>query len=1081
MRNPSQSPPSSQLSQPAAGTRSHTTKSIFNSANSVITSRFKKGALLFTGMMILIGTSNAQSSIAGWDFSTLTGGTNNFGPSPLAPSASSPNLTIVGLTRGSGVGTTNTGAAGAWGGNSWDEGTDYTTALSSNNFVTFSVTPNIGSKLSLASVSAYNVRKSGSGPTTGQWQYSVDGTTFTDIGTAITWGAVTNNVGNTQTLIDLSAVSALQDLAAGTTVTFRVVNWNSGNSPTSGGTWYLNNFQTGNDLDITGTITPVGTDLPPSFTSLSPTDDSTAVLAGSNLVVAFSENVVTIPASTGKIELRKKSDNSLIQDFAIGSTSMTLNGNILTLNPSADLAYLTEFYVTIPAGFLEDATGNDFPGILTNTAWTFTTEATPPPPVVVVNKIYNSGVGSGVGDAVELLVTGNGTTGTFADLSGMFVKDFSTSVTGDNGAQYQFATGSIWSSVPVGTLIVLTRSAESPDVTSADFSISVGLDDPTYFAKTGGTFDIAAQEMIMIKTAASGASGIAGNIHAIAGTDGISAATLFEGTIAPKLISTTTIGPSAGVIATNPTSSIADFNGTNASTVALTVSALGNANNTENLVYINALRGIIPGDGSGQSTILNATAGSFSGLNIFDDAQTDNQSVKLSLTAQVPSVTLTTVEITVPAGMGVPSGASVTGAGSGTPVIGISSQVVTISGLAITNTNLIDITLTGLDTPTTTVSDTGRQSFIVKTAIASGTLKNILTQPVANVIIPIEAIRDVNPATGVALDLNAVVAVEGVCTEAQVYTTNTLAYLQDGNFGVAVFNSNPNGNPFIAGQRFAVVGTVAQFSGVTQVAVTSFANVVNLGAGTSPTPLVITIPQLLLTPEAYEGRLVTVENLSPAVWSAPVSPATSVTVSMQDTASPVPNPLTILITNGSGALTGPGGSANITGIFSQNDGSSPFDTGYQLLPREADDVDPLVSGYGAWIATYYPGVTDVNIVGFGADPDKDGIANGVESLIGGDPTAPGVFATSELEKNDNVFTFLYPQDSVVPVGIDAAYQWSTDMVTWHTTGQSAGGVTVSITDQLWDNSDPEITIYQVTATVTAGTAAKLFVRVGATD
>ncbi|MGL4401989.1 MAG: Ig-like domain-containing protein [Luteolibacter sp.] len=825
-----------------------------------------------------------------------------------------------------------------------------------------------------------------------------------------------------------------------------------------------------------------GSDIvPPAVSLLSPPDDATGVLVGSNLIVTFSENVAVIPATTGKIELRRTSDNSLVEEFPIASGAVTgFGSNTLSINPTADLAFATGFYVIIPAGFVEDAVGNDFPGLLTTTAWSFTTEAVPLPPIAVINKIFNSGGNNGAGDSIELLVTGNGTPGTVADLSGLYLKDFSSSITSDGGGQYQFLTGSIWNAVPVGTLIVLTRAGTSSDVSSADFSLVVDLDDPTYFAKTGGTLDLSSREMVMLKTAASGPSLSGGSIHAMAVTDGNPAPTFFDSAVPPKLISATTLGSNAGVIANNPTSAIGDFNGASASTVAMTVSALGVPNNTENLVYINALRGIVPGDGSGQASLINATVGPFSGLTMFDDAQVNNQTVKISLTAQVPSVTLTTVEITVPTGMGVPSGATVTGAGAGTPSVSISSQVVTISGLAVTNTNLIDITLNGLDTPVTTAADNGNQTFTVKTAIAAGTLKSILTQPVAHVIIPIEAIRDVNVTTGVPMDINTVVAVEGVCTEAQVFNTNTLAFIQDGDFGVGAFNSGTN-TPFNAGDRFAVVGRVSQFSGLTQVAYSSNSDVVNLGVATSPTPLVITIPDLLLNPEAYEGRLITVNNLSPAVWSAPIFPAASVSVAMMDNATPTSNPLTILITSGSGASTGPGGAANITGIYFQTDISSPFTAGYQLLPREADDVDPLVSGFGAWIASFYGMETDVNIVGFAADPDLDGIPNGVEALIGGVPNAPGVFATSELIKTGSIFSFLYPQDSVIPVGIQPIYQWSTDMVNWRNDGGSFGGITVTLADELWDDSDSQITIYRVTATVTVGTASKLFVRVGAVD
>lgn len=1038
-------------------------RSLFSSIFRSFTPRHASSVV--AAAVILTGAVNAQTALVSWDFAGLTG----YGSSPLAPTAASPNLTVAGLTRGSGLATSGSAGANAWGGSEWNGTALLTTsaaAIADGAFVTFTLTPNTGYSVSLSGIPAYNVRRSNFGPTTGLWQYSLDGSTFTDIGLQITWGTNTGGTGNVKDAIDLSGLAPLQNIAAGTTVTFRVVNWGASGT----GTWYFNSLATaGSDLVINGTVTSVGGDLPPTILPpLSPADGASGVSIAANLVASFSENVVPITESTGNVKLYKTTGPQLVESFPINSPQLTISANTLTINPTANLDYSTEYYVTIDTGMFEDATGNDFTGLNVATDWNFSTEAAPPPPSVVINKYLN-----GTPELIELLVVGTGVTGTTVDLRGMFIKDFSGSMEVDNGGKFAFTTDTLWSNVPVGTLIVLSKSAVSNDTTSGDFSLSIGLDDPLYFTSSGGTFDISTTDMVMIKSAAGGANGVTGGIHAFGG--GL-AGSLFNSFTGAKLLSSGTTGNGVAAIATNATSTIGDYSGIGATSSALAASAFGSPNNTENLVYINALRGIVPGDGSGVASLTNA-AGAFAGKNIFDDAQTDNQSVKISVSAQVPSVTLKTVEITVPAGMGVASNATVTGAGTGTYSVSIASQVVTISGLAVTNTNLIEITLEGLDTPVTNSSGNGTQAFIIKSAIDSGTLTAIAAQPVANVIIPIEAIRDVNPTTGVALDLNSIVAVEGVCTESQVYTNNTLAYLQDGDFGVAIFNSNPIGNPFIVGRKFAVLGTVAQFSGVTQVAPSSFANVIDLGLATSPAPLVITIPNLLLNPEAYEGRLVTVENLSTATWTGPVSPAASVSVTLSDNALPTPNSLAILITSASGAQTGPGGVVNITGIFSQTDGSSPFTSGYQLLPREADDVDPVGSGFLAWIDAFYPGVNDPLIIGYTADPDGDGISNGVEALIGGNPSVAGVFGTTELVKEANTLSFVYPQDKNIPAGISAAYEWSTDMVTWNGSGATQGGVTVTLADSIWDDTAPEVTTYQVVATVTAGTPAKLFVRV----
>lgn len=206
-------------------------------------------------LFALISTTllNAQL-VVGWEMAGLPGGSNNFGPSPYTPAQVATGVTIGGLTRGSGVTSSGTGAGNAWGGNGWFEGSNnFADAISNNNFVTFSITPNAGSTLSLSSISAYNIRRSSSGPTSGQWQYRIGAGAFVNIGTAITWGANTTGGGNSQAAITLSSIPALQNVASGTLITFRIVNYAS---TSSFGTWYINSpsSPTGNDLVVNGTV-----------------------------------------------------------------------------------------------------------------------------------------------------------------------------------------------------------------------------------------------------------------------------------------------------------------------------------------------------------------------------------------------------------------------------------------------------------------------------------------------------------------------------------------------------------------------------------------------------------------------------------------------------------------------------------------------------------------------------------------------------------------------------------------------------------------------------------------------------------
>ena len=86
---------------------------------------------------------NAQVPIAGWDISTQTGGTNNFGTSPLSANSTASNTTIGSLIRGSGVSVTGFGAARGWGGVGWNVTTS-DLAISGSKFVTFTVKANSG-------------------------------------------------------------------------------------------------------------------------------------------------------------------------------------------------------------------------------------------------------------------------------------------------------------------------------------------------------------------------------------------------------------------------------------------------------------------------------------------------------------------------------------------------------------------------------------------------------------------------------------------------------------------------------------------------------------------------------------------------------------------------------------------------------------------------------------------------------------------------------------------------------------------------------------------------------------------------
>ena len=216
---------------------------------------------------------------------------------------------------------------------------------------------------------------------------------------------------------------------------------------------------------------------------------------------------------------------------------------------------------------------------------------------VVVNKYINS-----VPDRIQLLVVGNGTPGSSVDLRGMIIKDFSGSNANDGGGKFVFTDNEVWSAVPAGTLIDLigpnaSLFPETPFVDPANFYIAARLQDTTAFTFAGGAFDISNNDMVMIKAAGTGVSGVAGGIHVLcAGSPGAQ----FSSFLGAKLIASalTTAGP--GVIANNTTSKLSDYgtSGLSASTDATSNIVDGSPslnfetwNNASNETYILSLRG----------------------------------------------------------------------------------------------------------------------------------------------------------------------------------------------------------------------------------------------------------------------------------------------------------------------------------------------------------------------------------------------------------------------------------------------------------------------------------------------------------
>ncbi len=304
------------------------------------------GALVLFVMLLAPGRGWGQ--VVGWDFSTQTGGSGNFGTSPLTATTKDANVTIGSLTRGSGFGTlTGNGAAAAWGSTNFTASGTLSGEITANKYFTFTVTANTGYKVSLSGIAAYNIRRSSTGPTTGQWQYQIGSGSFVNIGSAITWGSVTTSPGNPQSAIDLSGITDLQNVLSTSTITVRLVCY--GASATTG-TNYLKDLgnSTTNDLIINGTVAAAGGSAP-TVTTQAVSAIGTTTATGNGFITATGGANATSRGICWDVYANPNPDLSDSHSTESGSFSTgAFTGSIATV--TAETRYKAVAYATNTTG-----------------------------------------------------------------------------------------------------------------------------------------------------------------------------------------------------------------------------------------------------------------------------------------------------------------------------------------------------------------------------------------------------------------------------------------------------------------------------------------------------------------------------------------------------------------------------------------------------------------------------------------------------------------------------------------------------------------------------------------------------------
>ncbi|MBK6914589.1 MAG: VCBS repeat-containing protein [Ignavibacteriales bacterium] len=109
----------------------------------------------------------------------------------------------------------------------------------------------------------------------------------------------------------------------------------------------------------------------PTIISYYPPDDSIDIIRNSDLTMLFDD---TINVNIGKIYLKIKSDDSVIEEIDVQSSEVTGSGTtFIIINPIKDLPANTEIYVQIDSGAFQAPEGINYSGFSGSEYWNFST------------------------------------------------------------------------------------------------------------------------------------------------------------------------------------------------------------------------------------------------------------------------------------------------------------------------------------------------------------------------------------------------------------------------------------------------------------------------------------------------------------------------------------------------------------------------------------------------------------------------------------------------------------------------------------------------------------------------------------
>jgi hypothetical protein len=189
-------------------------------------------------------------------------------------------------------------------------------------------------------------------------------------------------------------------------------------------------------------------------------------------------------------------------------------------------------------------------------------------------------------------------------------------------------------------------------------------------------------------------------------------------------------------------------------------------------------------------------------------------------------------------------------------------------------------------------------------------------------------------ADGLPLAAGYLTKLQGIVTVASgvFSTTNYDFYMQDNTGGINVFKFNIGATQYFEGDELEVLGTIDTYNG--KVEISNFDATVLSTGNPLPAPIDVNIEDM---GEAYEGRLITIDNVSLAAGSDPW-PTTQASTNLTITDGTGEMVMRIVDSTHIGGNPEPNWPITVVGIGNQFDTSAPYFEGFQIQPRSYGDL-----------------------------------------------------------------------------------------------------------------------------------------------